>query len=445
MAETYSKNAAPLLAGAATVDITPSGSVFLFGYPHVPRYSTGVHDPLECAALYLRNEKQGALFLANDLACFTKPFVAEAKKRIAAATGLAEEAIMLTATHTHSGPVMADRLGNEVDVVPDADPAYLKWLMERLVDAAKAAVKAAVPAEIGLTRARAEGVGTNRHDPAGTADPEVPVLVARSLATRQPIACMVVYSMHPTVMHEDSKLISADFPYYTRRFLRQGALPAECPIIYHNGVSGNQSPRHMTKANTFDEAQRLGELLGRTIAAVIPGITFRATADIRCKRRWLELERRPIPPMDRAEAGLVQKRELFARLKREGAPKQEVRTVECDVFGAERTVQLAKATADGRLEKTIQSRSPGEIQVIAIGPWKFVAWPGEFFVEYGLALKQRSPDTFPITLANGELHGYIVTEAAVAKAYYEATNAIFAPANGQRFVEATVALLGELG
>jgi hypothetical protein len=49
------QNPAGLRAGAAVTDLTPAGSVFLFGYPHVPRWSTGVHDPLECAALYLRD------------------------------------------------------------------------------------------------------------------------------------------------------------------------------------------------------------------------------------------------------------------------------------------------------------------------------------------------------------------------------------------------------
>ena len=33
-----------LLAGAAAADITPRDSQFLFGYPHVSRHSTGVHE-----------------------------------------------------------------------------------------------------------------------------------------------------------------------------------------------------------------------------------------------------------------------------------------------------------------------------------------------------------------------------------------------------------------
>ncbi len=33
-------------------------------------------------------------------------------------------------------------------------------------------------------------------------------------------------------------------------------------VIYHTGPCGDQGPRHVTRANTFDEAKRLGHLLG---------------------------------------------------------------------------------------------------------------------------------------------------------------------------------------
>ncbi|MBI5769223.1 MAG: neutral/alkaline non-lysosomal ceramidase N-terminal domain-containing protein [Verrucomicrobia bacterium] len=433
---------AGLQAGAATVDITPRASVFLYGYPHVPRHSAGVHDPLECAALYLRSGADAALFLANDLIFLTKELVAEARRRIAAATGLAEGAIMLTCTHTHSGPVMSKHLSNASDpVVPPVDPAYLGWLVERLTEAAVAAVKAAVPAEIGLTTVRAEGVGSNRHDPAGPTDAQVPVLVARARADRAPVGCMIVYGMHPTVLHEDSKLISADFPFFTRQFLRAHGLPAKCPVLFHQGASGNQSPRHMTRANTFAEARRLGELLGQTIAAAMPAMAFRESVEVRCRQCHLDPEPRVFPAVAAADEAVEKVRARFERLKREGAPRTEVRTAECDVFGAEETAELARAAVDGRLAEAVAGCVPAEIQLIAVGPWKFVGWPGEFFVEYALELKRRSPDTFLITLANGELQGYVVTAEAAARGVYESTNALFAPANGGRFIEATLALL----
>ena len=54
MDHTNGTKSTALRAGAASAELTPQHSVFLFGYPHVPRYSTGVHDPLETAALYLQ-------------------------------------------------------------------------------------------------------------------------------------------------------------------------------------------------------------------------------------------------------------------------------------------------------------------------------------------------------------------------------------------------------
>ena len=87
---------------------------------------------------------------------------------------------------------------------------------------------------------------------------------------------------------------------------------------------------------------------------------------------------------------------------------------------------------------------PAEIQLIRIGPWSFVAWPGEIFVEFALQVKSRHPNTFIISLANGELQGYLVTKEAVAEAGYEASNALFAsPASGEQFVLETLELLGE--
>jgi neutral ceramidase len=84
---------------------------------------------------------------------------------------------------------------------------------------------------------------------------------------------------------------------------------------------------------------------------------------------------------------------------------------------------------------------PAEIQLIRVGAWCFVGWLGEVFVEYALALKAQAPDTFVISLANGELQGYIATEAAAVEGGYEATNALFAPASGALLVEETLRLL----
>lgn len=441
---TGTEGAAPVWwAGAAVVEITPSSSVFLFGYPHVRRMSTGVHDPLECAALYLRGAGGQALFLANDLIYVSRDFAEDVRTRIAAATGVPVEGVMVTATHTHSGPVMTNNLSNEADsVVPRADPDYLSWVGERMVTAARRAVDAAVPAEVTLARAHADGVGSNRHDPAGPTDPEVPVLVAKAAADGRVIACQLIYGMHPTVLHEDSTVITADFVGFTRQALRRSVLPADCPVLFHQGAAGNQSPRHVTRANTLAEARRIGERLAEAVSLAWPTLTPLPAVRVEARRIHLPVAPRSFPPVDRARADLQAAQSRYEALRIAGAPRQEVRTAECDVFGAEKTAVLAQAAADGRLAAAVARASPAEIQLIEIGPWRLIGWPGEFFVEYGLALKARAPrDTFLITLANGELQGYIATQEAVKDGRYEATNAIFRVENGERFIEHTLGLI----
>ena len=71
-----------LTAGAAAVDVTPAGAQFLYGYPHIERYSTGVHDPLLGSALYLSDGTNEALFISNDVIYVSKASVARARSRI---------------------------------------------------------------------------------------------------------------------------------------------------------------------------------------------------------------------------------------------------------------------------------------------------------------------------------------------------------------------------
>jgi hypothetical protein len=71
-----------------------------------------------------------------------------------------------------------------------------------------------------------------------------------------------------------------------------------------------------------------------------------------------------------------------------------------------------------------------------------VGWQGEVFVEFGLQVRQSHPDAYIISLANGELQGYLVTADAVAEHGYEASNALFrSPDSGNLLVQRTLDLL----
>ena len=101
-----------LMAGAATTDITPEEAVFLFGYPNVPRVSEGVHDRLLSTAIFLSDGRTPLLFVASDVVLISTALARRARQRIQQHTGIPVEHMVLSATHTHSGPVTADMLSN---------------------------------------------------------------------------------------------------------------------------------------------------------------------------------------------------------------------------------------------------------------------------------------------------------------------------------------------
>ncbi len=436
------KNQTGLIAGAAQVEITPEDSQFLGGYPHVERYSTGVHDALWSSAIYLSDGETELIIVGNDILFVPNEQCSNARQRIEDQTGVPASNILISATHTHSGPMTVNNLSNLRDKsVPPADPRYLQLLEDRMVEAACKAVELKQPARLGLAVADATGIGTNRRDPQGPADMEMPVLLIQNTDGSRNLSAMLICSMHPTVMHEDSSLVSGDFPGMARIFLQDHVFGKECVVVHHTGPAGNQSPRHVTQSNTFEEAIRLGELLGRAVAKVIPDIKFSNQIALGVMRGFVEMPARKFPKVEDAEHVQQAAKKKLDRLRADGAPQTEIRTAEVDWFGTEKALTLARATADGLLDEVARSVMPAEIEVFSIGEWRFVAWPGEVFIEYSLKVKERLPNTFIISLANGTLQGYIATPEAIAAGGYEAFSGIFAPESGQMLVDKTFKII----
>lgn len=431
-----------LYAGAAQIDISPKDSQFLCGYPHVKRYSTGIHDKLWSSALYFSDGKTKVMFVANDIIFVSKNSAASIRKRIEEKIGVPAKNIMITATHTHSGPITLDHLCAQNDpIIPKTDIGYVKLMEDGIVDAAIKAFKNAQPAKIGLAIADDSGVGTNRRNPKGPADHNVPVMVVKNEKDEY-IACMLVCSMHPTVLHEDSTLVTGDFPGMSRIYLQENVLGKKCPVLHHTGPAGNQSPRHVTKANNFAEAERLGLILGKAVEKAIAEIKYQDTLSIGIKSKLLkDLPKRKFPSVEQSQKKLDNAINKLETLRKNNAPRQEVRTAECDWFGAEETLTLSKAAESGVLQQAYKLCLPAEIQIIQIGEWNFVGWQGEIFIEHALAVKNKLANTFVISLANGEMQGYIVTKEAFDEGGYEASNAMFDYQTGEIFAKETLELL----
>ena len=435
-----------LKAGAAIIDVTPQKPMFLHGYPHVERISEGIHDPLYASAMVLDNGDLQIGFCAVDVVFISRDIASRVRERVQAATGIPGKNLMISASHTHSGPVTFSDIFYD-PVVPKAYPDYISYLVDKLVQVYVEAFQNKRACKLAITTADGSGVGGNRRSKTDAVDPKVPVIVLKELETDKIFALSTIYCMHPTVLHEDSKLYSADFPGYTREYIKK-ELGEEVVLLYHTGPAGNQSPRHFVKSNTFDEAQRLGFLLGERIMQSVTqlnGGNFKDWLPLSIRHSLVMLPKKQFMPLEEAEKKLSAVKNKLDEMRRSNAPASEIRTAEVDWFGAEENKELAEMAANGELEQVYQSVLPAEINVIGINDHYFVFLPGEMFVEYSLMIKEKSPKkTFVASLSNGVLAGYLVTEEAEREGGYEASNSIFPAKAGRVIVDEAIAMVKEI-
>ncbi|SDC47068.1 neutral/alkaline non-lysosomal ceramidase N-terminal domain-containing protein [Niabella drilacis] len=431
-------------AGAFATDITPRNDLQLAGYPFVERRGTGVHDPLLASVLYIHNGETALLFVSCDLIYIGRDLALRICEQVQERHGIPRANIMITATHTHSGPATVTFIAGAHDALQQpVDEGYLSFLEERIMEAVLQAIVQAGPAAAALVKADATGIGTNRHSPEAASDLKMPVLMVRRKADLSVIACMVVCCMHPTVLHEDSTLYSGDFPGVARQILQQ-YFSKDTVFLFQLGTAGNQSPRHVTTGNTFGEAGRLAGILATAITTAIRGARYQSDLGIRTAAGTVKLVRKTFPlPADARDYVATCQLELDSA-RAMGLTPQEVRSREVNWFGAREMAYLSQLVANGALEETYRKTEQAEILIFKTDLYTFIGWPGEIFVEYGLEIKEHYPDAAVITLVNGELQGYIVTPEAAAEGVYEASNAVFDPSCGALLVAKTKALLNSL-
>lgn len=434
-----------LRSGVAICDISPRKPMFLAGYPHVPRISTGFHDPVLASALFLSDGRTPLLLISVDVLFITRESTKLCREEIGRTCSVPATNILISATHTHSAPVTASMLAwREDPVVPSPDAEYMRHFHDGIIQAAQEACKTARPAQLAVSTARIEGVGSNRLAPDGPFDPEAGLILLR--AEGRLIALSLIYGMHPTVLHEDSTLVSSDFPHYTREQIR-AAIPG-ITTVYHTSACGNLSPRYDVRGQTFPEAERLGRKLGDQVLSAIRELgdtDFRDDISLVATQGFAELLPNRFPSVNEAQTSLEEARSNFLRLQRENARHGPLRTAECIVLGCEEGLTLAKAQAVGETSRLQESYQHAEVQVFRIGDTFLVGLPGEQFVEYALELKRIAPGrTCIASLANGELQGYIVTPEARTQLCYEAAFSLFAAESGQRLLDTALRLMKEL-
>jgi hypothetical protein len=131
-----------LRAGSARRCITPTRPLFQSGYGRSAK-SEGVYQHLYARALVLEDDSgRRVALLTAELLDFSESLVARTKAGVEARLGLAADQVLLSASHTHCGPVVDDAISN---LYAEVDMEYVQWLGEICIEALCAAAAELVP------------------------------------------------------------------------------------------------------------------------------------------------------------------------------------------------------------------------------------------------------------------------------------------------------------
>lgn len=468
-----------LQAGAAEVVITPPIGVELEGYGARTAPSTGVHDNLYAHALVLDDVATRVAIVSVDLIGVDRSMVERIRAGVAERAGIAPDHLMVSATHTHGGP------RGLIALRASADESLITATVRQIVGGVAAAAASLRPARLYHGTGRVDGVAQNRRFPDGPTDPVLRV-IRIDADDGEPIAALVNFTCHPTVMNYDNLQITADYPGQVYRTVRS-ALGVDLPILFLNGACADINPARV--AAIFPEVRRIGTIVGAVAARVLAEVS---TADrllaadnllwservglenpagfpirhprLRAARQHVSLALREADD----EAGIERRRqaarEQIAALGLSDEQLQRIRRGEIEpgeispeVLAERRaiTARLNYETASlaaARRAQAIQQdggRETLDVEVQAIGLGDgvvLVGVPGELMVELGARIRDKVGLRSCLVCGyTNDYAGYIVTADAVDQGGYESGMTVFAPDEGARLADAAARMAAEVG
>ena len=252
-----------VVVGFGKADITPDlglYTVWMAGYGN-NRRATGIHDSLWARAVVIREGASKVALVSVDLIGLQRPAVMEVRDRL---PGYMH--ILVSSTHNHEGPDVIGLWGPS-ELESGGDPAYVEFVVERIVEAVRSAERNLAPARAVYGTAAAPELVVDSRLPVV----KDPVLRAVEFTTAdgRPLGLLVQFSNHPESLGAQNPLVTADFPHYTIEALedRYGV-----PVAYFTGAVGglmSNPPEFRTLGGevlndgTFAFAAAYGEAVAR--------------------------------------------------------------------------------------------------------------------------------------------------------------------------------------
>ena len=409
-------------------DITPPQGLELAGYPHYPRYNEGHHDPLYAACMYLNNGEQEVAMVTLDLLFFSKKHVTEVRRRVAEKTGISGSNVMISCSHTHSGPWASGRLDIEsLEAGKEQPHEYVEFLIATITDLIAKGQAEAYEASFGYGTALCgaeSGVGGNRRLPGGPHDPLVSVMAIKDTAGAVRGA-LVNYTLHPTFIHEWSNVCTADYPCYLKMEIEE--THTQCLTGFAQGTSGNQSSRYYRQGESYDEAERVGRLLGKAALKAIEKAEWLTEMPIKVATTIAELKLRDFGTEEELRAKVAEDEANYKYLYEKygkSTNREEYylwQNANLKLLGSEDQLGYIIMRNKGTKIELLEDEGPAEALAYRLGGCCVIGIPGEAFVEFGLYLKAMAGFGTVIVneLTGGVLPGYMYTPESLVTGGYE--------------------------
>jgi hypothetical protein len=343
--------------------------------------------------VFLEEQDEKLLWLHCDLIGLSSEFVKDLKDDYRDAYGLLARQVVISATHTHSGPATI-----HLRHCGDIDDVYMARLRGWMSEAARAAMANPEPVNLCFSEGRCPLARDRRPwSNYQHVDNRLPVLAFRKEGGGY-LALIANYAMHNVALSYQNRLFSADVAGIAAERARS-SLPGKPISLLTNGGSANTVPADVSA----DPGVMIG--FGNTIGDTIAHIARKS------KRHSRQALHSKIEDVD-LPLTILSGQEVLLEYEREAERyKGQASWLKAITDWKDDTLEL--------LQSDFPLSATTVLQVICIGPLAFTAIGAEVFTRLGDELRAaKGPGNYVVGYANGNI-GYLPFREAYLEGGYE--------------------------
>jgi neutral ceramidase len=299
----------PWRIGLAKVRITPRKPIRMAGYASRSKPSEGVLAELYAKAMAIEEaDGHRAVLITSDVIGYRAAVAEMICRRIMAKTGLTRPQILLSCSHTHTGPMLGIA-GSTGYALSEAEQQvvhqYTERLAGQLVELTAAALADLRPAKLSWGIGVANFVMNRREfapggvrlgvNPRGYADRSVPVLRVDS-AEGELRAVVFACACHNTTLTGQHYVLSGDYAGFAQQYVEEHHPEAQAMFMIGCGADANPYPR-----STVEAVRRHGQELGWEVCRVLGGKLAPVGGLLRVVLEDADLPLQPVPSRQRLE------------------------------------------------------------------------------------------------------------------------------------------------